>query len=106
MAKAKVRAKGKVRVVNYECILCGTKVDVSSEGEPNIQPIYCCGVEIKELDLRKAASSKAKTLKPGKAVAKKPVNKAVVAKKAASKKAAPKKAVAKKAVAKKTAKKK
>lgn len=76
----------KEKVINYECSLCGTKVDVSSLGEPNLQPIYCCGVEVRELETKKAVSKKKVAAK--KKAVKKPVKKAVkpVAKKKAVKK--------------------
>ncbi|MDA8098311.1 MAG: hypothetical protein M0042_01645 [Nitrospiraceae bacterium] len=96
------------RIVQYECKVCGRRIDVTRTGDVYEEPIYCCGVETLEVGAPGAAPKKPAQRKPAKAAkkpakkgGKKPVKKAV--KKAAKK---PVKKAAKKKAAKKTVKKK
>jgi hypothetical protein len=97
------------RVVQYECKVCGRRIDVTRAGDVYEEPIYCCGVQSAEVGapamVPTAASAKKKPAKKkaAKKKAKKPAKKAV---KKAKKKPAKKKPVKKKAAKKKTAKKK
>jgi hypothetical protein len=84
------------RNVQYECKVCGRRIDVTRTGDVYEEPIYCCGVETVETGAAAAA--------PAKKAAKKKSAKKKVAKKKAAKKAV-KKAVKKKVARKKTAKK-
>jgi hypothetical protein len=102
------------RVVQYECKVCGRRIDVTRAGDVYEEPIYCCGVQSAERGapaVAPAAASMKKKPTKRKPAKKKPVKKKAVKKKAkkaakkAKKKPAKKKAVKKK-VAKKTAKKK
>lgn len=86
------------RVMQYECKVCGRKIDVTRTGDVYEEPVFCCGLEAAEVSVASAPPVVKK--KPAK---KKAVKKA--AKKKAKKKAA-KKAVKKKATKKKAAKKK
>ncbi len=38
------------RMVTYECRQCGTKVIVTKTHETSLQPIFCCGMEVAEVD--------------------------------------------------------
>ncbi len=38
------------RMATYECRKCGTKVVVTETHAANLQPIYCCGMEVAEVD--------------------------------------------------------
>jgi|WetSurSiteA1Bulk_404760.scaffolds.fasta_scaffold322189_1 hypothetical protein len=40
----------------YECKQCGTEITVNSAGLKSVDPIYCCGLPLKE---RKKATAKA-----------------------------------------------
>jgi hypothetical protein len=109
------------KVVQYECKVCGRRLDVTRTGDVYEEPIFCCGVETMSVGapaeapvmtagkkaVKKAVKKGKKAVKKAKKAvkkAKKAVKKAVKAVKKAVKKA--KKAVKKKAVKKKTAKKK
>jgi hypothetical protein len=74
------------KVITYECDQCGCEVVVTSTAETDMMPIYCCGLEVKEVTLagKKAVGPK-KTAKKSvkKEVAKK--KKPAVKKKAARK---------------------
>lgn len=94
------------RIMQYECRVCGRKIDVTRTGDVYEEPVYCCGLEATDVNVpsapiapppaRKAAKKKpAKKKAAKKAVKKKAAKKAV--KKAAKKKTAKKKAVKKKA---------
>jgi hypothetical protein len=97
------------RVVQYECKVCGRRIDVTRAGDVYEEPIYCCGVQSAERGAPAVAPAAASMKK--KPAKKKPAKKKAVKKKAkkaakkAKKKPAKKKTVKKKA-AKKTAKKK
>jgi hypothetical protein len=87
------------RIVQYECKVCGRRIDVTRTGDVYEEPIYCCGVETVETGAAAAAPAKkaAKKKSAKKKVAKKKAAKKAVKKKVARKKTA-KKAVKKKAV--------
>ena len=74
------------RIMQYECRVCGRKIDVTRTGDVYEEPVYCCGLEATEANVPAPAVKQAAPRK----AAKKP------AKKKATKKAA-KKAVKKKA---------
>ena len=104
------------RIMQYECKVCGRKIDVTRSGDVYEEPVYCCGLEATEINVpgapsasvaapaRKPAPKKAAKKKAAKKAKKKAVKKKAAKKKATTKKAAKKKA-AKKAVKKKAAKK-
>lgn len=98
------------RVVQYECRVCGRKIDVTRTGDVYAEPVFCCGVEAAEVGMQEEepifVPPQPVMKKAAKKAAKKKVKKKAAKKKVAKKKA--KKAVKKKAVkkkAKKTAKK-
>lgn len=74
----------KATIITYECEECGSEIVVTPTGETQMSPIYCCGVEVLEVETspKKAAAPGKKTLK---ASAKKSVKK-VSKKKATTKK--------------------
>src|SRR3970040_789724 len=88
------------KIMQYECKVCGRKIDVTRTGDVYEEPVYCCGLEATDVNVPSAPIAPPPARK---AVKKKPAKKKA-AKKAVKKKAA-KKAV-KKAAKKKTAKKK
>ena len=119
------------RVVQYECKVCGRRIDVTRAGDVYEEPIYCCGVQsadmgsspaLKDVTMAPAVKKAVKAVKKAKKAvkkvvkkakkavkkAKKAVKKAVKAVKKAKKavKKSVKKKTAKKVVKKKTAKKK
>ncbi|MDI6745428.1 MAG: hypothetical protein QMD07_08650 [Thermodesulfovibrionales bacterium] len=66
------------RLITYECDECGCEVTVKEMPETQLRPIYCCGVEVKEI-----SPAKKKAVKTKKKAAQKKVEKK---KKAVSKK--------------------
>ena len=77
------------RVKQYECKVCGRRIDVTRAGDVYEEPIYCCGVQSAEVG--------APAMVPAATSAKKkPAKKKAVKKKTARKKTAKKKAVKKK----------
>jgi hypothetical protein len=104
------------RVVQYECKVCGRRIDVTRTGDVYEEPIYCCGVVTSEIGApgaavaapsRKPAAKKKAAKKPAKKkAARKPAKKKPAKKKVAKKKVVKKKAAKKKAAKKKTVKKK
>lgn len=38
----------RARTVTYECEKCGSEIVVTSTGEGELSPIYCCGIEVSE----------------------------------------------------------
>ena len=56
----------RAKSVTYECEQCGSEIVVTSTGEGELSPIYCCGIEVTE-----ATSTVKKSARPGKKVAKK-----------------------------------
>ncbi len=96
------------RVVQYECKVCGRRIDVTRSGDVYEEPVFCCGVEASEAGAQQELESIFSVAAP--AVKKKPAKKKAAKKKAAKKKAkkkpAKKKAAKKKAVKKKAVKKK
>jgi hypothetical protein len=93
------------RIVQYECKVCGRRIDVTRTGDVYEEPIYCCGVQSVETPTMIPAAAAAKKKPAAKKAKKKAAKKAKKkpAKKAAKK--AKKKIVKKKAAKKKTAKK-
>jgi hypothetical protein len=94
------------RIVQYECKVCGRRIDVTRTGDVYEEPVYCCGVQAVECGVPPAlapAKKKPAAKKAAKKAKKKPAAKKAAKK--AKKKPAAKKAV-KKAAKKKTAKKK
>jgi hypothetical protein len=74
-------AKG--RTITYECEQCGSEIVVTSTGEGQLSPIYCCGLEVNEV-----SSAQKKATKPAKKTVKKKVTatkKPAVKKKSAKK---------------------
>jgi hypothetical protein len=48
------------RMVTYECRKCGTKVIVTEAHATNLQPIYCCGMQVSQVDsVRRQLAAKA-----------------------------------------------
>jgi len=89
---------GSDKNVQYECKVCGRKIDVTRIGDVYEEPVYCCGLESAKVSVQEMPP-----IAPAPVAAlKKPAKKK--AKKKAAKKKAKKKAV-KKAVKKKVAKK-
>lgn len=100
------------RIMQYECRVCGRKIDVTRTGDIYEEPVYCCGLEAPQVSVPGAPAApavkkpaKKPVKKAKKKAAKKPVKKA---KKKAVKKPAKRKAAkkAKKKAAKKKAVKK
>ena len=85
------------RIITYECVQCGHQLVSRPTGETDLEPIYCCGLEVAEISSvmvpaakpkKKAAAKTAgktakKALKPG-------AKKASAKKRPAAKKKAPK----------------
>jgi hypothetical protein len=67
----------KVKKISYECVQCGNEITVTTTGENELSPIYCCGAEILEIEAVE------KSISPPK---KKTAKKTVVRKKAVAKK--------------------
>ena len=76
------------KIMQYECKVCGRKIDVTRTGDIYEEPVFCCGLETIESCPPPAAQQAAPAVK--KKPAKKKVVKKAVAKKA-KKKAAKKK---------------
>ena len=94
------------RIMQYECRVCGRKIDVTRTGDVYEEPVYCCGLESTAISAASAPMAPALAVVKKKPAKKKPAKKKAVKKaatKPAKKKAAKK--AAKKAVKKKTAKK-
>jgi hypothetical protein len=93
------------RIMQYECRVCGRKIDVTRTGDVYEEPVYCCGLEAAEAVVPPAVPVAPAVKRPAR---KKPAKKKAKkkAKKAVKKKAAKKKATKKKASKKKAAKKK
>jgi hypothetical protein len=64
------------RIMQYECKVCGRKIDVTRTGDVYEEPVFCCGLETAEVGVASAPP----------VVKKKPAKKKAV-KKAAKKKA-------------------
>ena len=104
------------KIMQYECKVCGRKIDVTRTGDIYEEPVFCCGLETTEsgelfapqaapaVKKKPAKKKPAKKKAVKKAVKKKAKKKAV--KKAVKKKVSKKKATKKKVAKKKTAKKK
>jgi outer membrane biosynthesis protein TonB len=100
---------GNEKIMQYECKVCGRKIDVTRTGDIYEEPVFCCGLETTEIGEPFALEAPAVKKKPAKKKpAKKKAAKKAVKKKAKKKaaKKAVKKAVKKKATKKKATKKK
>jgi Desulfoferrodoxin, N-terminal domain len=55
----------RTKTVTYECEQCGSEIVVTSTGEGELSPIYCCGIEVMEIASmgKKAVSPKKKAVK-------------------------------------------
>lgn len=93
------------KIMQYECRVCGRKIEVTKTGEVYEEPVYCCGMESTMVTVPETAPSAQAAAPRKKPAAKKKAAKKKVAKKKVAKKAK-KKAVKKKATKKKVAKKK
>jgi len=53
------------RTITYECEQCGSEIVVTSTGEGELSPVYCCGIEVTEISStgKKAVRPKKKTAK-------------------------------------------
>lgn len=51
--------------VTYECEQCGSEIVVTSTGEGELSPIYCCGIEVMEVTsiVQKQSRPKKKVVK-------------------------------------------
>jgi hypothetical protein len=78
----------KAIVLTYECKQCGSEIVVTSTGETQLSPIYCCGLEVSEVSSVEKKPKKRAAKKIAKKVSKKkPAKKKKTgAKKKASKK--------------------
>lgn len=76
---------GNTKVITYECEQCGSEVVVTSTGEGQMSPIYCCGIEVKKIGSTKKKPAKSKKKAPVKG-SKKAGKKKVAAKKKTAKK--------------------
>lgn len=101
------------KIVQFECKVCGRRLDVTRTGDIYEEPVYCCGLEATAVNVPEELATQAEPAirkKPAKKKAAKKAAKKKAAKKAkkkaVKKKAAKKKATKKKAAKKKTAKKK
>jgi len=50
----------KKTIVTYGCEQCGSKIVVTSTGEGELSPIYCCGIEVAEIPSKKVPSQPTK----------------------------------------------
>jgi hypothetical protein len=73
------------RMVTYECDECGCEIVVTEMPETELNPIYCCGMEVAEVSSSSGKPARKTVKKATKKVAKK-VTKKVVKKKVAAKK--------------------
>ncbi len=53
------------RTITYECEQCGSEIVVTSTGEGELSPVYCCGLEVTEI-----SSTGKKAVRPKKKAAK------------------------------------
>ena len=91
------------RILQYECKVCGRRIDVTRTGDVYEEPVYCCGLESTEVGVPETEQGGAPAVRK-KPARKKAVKKAVKKAKKKAKKKAVKKA-AKKKIKKKAAKK-
>src|SRR5512144_427132 len=77
------------RIMQYECKVCGRKIDVTRTGDVYEEPVYCCGVQSVETGAPAMVPAPAAEKKPA---ARKPARKKVAkkARKKLAKKAAKK----------------
>ena len=67
MGKTLLRRKIMARVVTYECNECGCAIVVKEMPDTDLEPIYCCGMEVAEVSSpqKKLASKTKKAEKKG-----------------------------------------
>lgn len=55
------------RVLTYECDECGCTITVNETSDTELEPIYCCGIEVAEVSAvqKKPAAKVKKTAKKG-----------------------------------------
>lgn len=100
------------KILQYECKVCGRRIDVTRTGDVYEEPVYCCSIEATDIsapEQKGAASSTGRKPAPRKKSAKKKAAKKAVKKpaaKKAAKKTVKKITAQKKATVKKAAKKK
>ncbi len=76
----------RARTITYECEQCGSDIIVTSTGEGQLSPIYCCGVQVTEITTAATSSARQKKQKTKTAsVKKKTVKKSGLAKKKTAK---------------------
>ncbi len=93
------------RIMQYECRVCGRKIDVTRTGDVYEEPVYCCGLEATEVNISQVpAAPEAPAPAPAPETAEKKPARKKAAKKPAKKKAAKKKASKKKATKKRARK--
>jgi len=76
----------KMTIVTFECRECGSEVVVTANGEVQLSPIYCCGIEVAE-----TTSGVSRQAKPKKQITKNTTKKITTKKVAKKKKPLPKK---------------
>lgn len=77
----------RTRTITYECEQCGSDIVVTSTGEGQLSPIYCCGIQVTEIAKKRKSTARQKK----QAVKKASVEKKTVKKSSPPKKKAPKK---------------
>lgn len=76
----------RARTITYECEQCGSDIVVTSTGEGQLSPIFCCGMQVTEIaTARKSAARKKRKTKKA-SVKKKTVTKSGFVKKKAARK--------------------
>lgn len=50
----------KLTVAGYACNICGTEITVTGDGTGYLEPIYCCSVKVREIELGKPKKAAAK----------------------------------------------
>jgi len=69
------------RMVTYECDECGCEIVVTEMPETELNPIYCCGMEVTEISSAAAKPAQKAVKKTTKRVAKKVAKKKVASRK-------------------------
>jgi hypothetical protein len=75
------------RVVTYECDECGCEIVVTEAADTELNPIYCCGMEVTEVSSAPRKPAKKAVKKTAKKVVKKVAGKVAKKKPSAKKKA-------------------
>lgn len=50
----------RAKSVTYECEQCGSEIVVTSTGEGELSPIYCCGIEVVQVSSRPKKAPRSK----------------------------------------------